>query len=61
MYYVRTVEAGAINYTKATSYVSDGLYYEQKVFVDRYKVDNDIANNELENATGNLIETDLYY
>lgn len=61
IYYIRTVNNNIISYEHPTSFSNSNTYYQKKVFIDRYKPDDQIKNGELEQTTSALIETDLYY
>lgn len=61
IYYIRAVNNNVISYEHPTSFSNSNTYYQKKVFIDRYKPDDQIKNGELEQTTSALIETDLYY
>ena len=61
IYYLRNVENNNISYTHPLTFSNNADYYQKKVFIDRFKPDDQISNDELQDSTSSLIETDLYY
>ena len=62
-FFKRVVTNNVISYVRPTSFnKNDGTaFYQKKVFLDRFEVDTEISDTELQETTSNLRETDLYY
>lgn len=63
IYFIRTEIDGNISYVHPSSFnKNNGVkYYQRRVFLDRFQVDTEISDTELQETTSNLRETDLYY
>ena len=63
-HYTKSTDSnGKSVYTRATTYTenSSTKYYQRKVFIDRFRPDMQISNEEIQAETSELLENDLYY